>query len=83
MVFNYLSQFNRAANQNLSYLRMNELIPVQGCTQKRKKNIYIYILPVDRGFVGANMAVDLANRTELLQRPEELGTSEEETMMDC
>lgn len=81
MFLNYLSQFNRAANQNLSYLHMNELIPVQGCTQKRKKNIYI--LPVDRGFVGANMAVDLANRTELLQRPEELETSEEETMMDC
>ena len=49
----------------------------------KKKEEHIYILPVDRGFVGANMAVDLANRTELLQRPEELETSEEETMMDC
>lgn len=47
---------------------------------KKKEHIYI---PVDRGFVGANMAVDLANRTELLQRPEELETSDEETMMDC
>lgn len=80
MFFNYLSQFNRAANQNLSYLHMNELIPVQGCAQKKRTYIYI---PVDRGFVGANMAVDLANRTEVLQRPEELETSDEETMMDC